>query len=233
MDFSFCRSTTFKSASIDSYSPYVYCRMATTLRGKDYLFKYNFRWRIKGYKADAMFSVISYAFYLSACEASFSTETVMQMCHGKRRCTLNASSSTFGNPCSPQSHLYLRVVYTCGNSLMTLLINGGWNSLSLNWWWSFQFHGRSWKIIIKESWKRTKCRIIKLHSTTRTWWARTRSNRKTTPNRFLQPRPFLLDTSQPKMTQAIMTMRITTERLTDLSATSKPSVADLSVICLH
>lgn len=69
-----------------------------------------------------MFSVISYAFYLSACEASFSTETVMQMCHGKRRCTLNASSSTFGNPCSPQSHLYLRVVYTCGNSLMTLLI---------------------------------------------------------------------------------------------------------------
>ncbi|XP_046462380.1 protein eva-1-like isoform X1 [Daphnia pulex] len=47
------------------------------------------------------------------CEASFSTETVMQMCHGKRRCTLNASSSTFGNPCSPQSHLYLRVVYTC------------------------------------------------------------------------------------------------------------------------
>jgi len=47
------------------------------------------------------------------CESSFSTETVMQVCHGKRRCSLTASSSTFGNPCSPQSHLYLRVVYTC------------------------------------------------------------------------------------------------------------------------
>ena len=58
----------------------------------------------------------------AACEASFSTETVMQMCHGKRRCTLNASSSTFGNPCSPQSHLYLRVVYTCGNESSTEII---------------------------------------------------------------------------------------------------------------
>jgi len=47
------------------------------------------------------------------CESSFSTETVMQVCHGKRRCSLVASSSTFGNPCSPHSHLYLRVVYTC------------------------------------------------------------------------------------------------------------------------
>ena len=54
--------------------------------------------------------------FKTACEASFSTETVMQMCHGKRRCTLSASASTFGNPCSPQSHLYLRVVYTCGNA---------------------------------------------------------------------------------------------------------------------
>ncbi|EFX61603.1 hypothetical protein DAPPUDRAFT_69143 [Daphnia pulex] len=57
------------------------------------------------------------------CEASFSTETVMQMCHGKRRCTLNASSSTFGNPCSPQSHLYLRVVYTCGNERFVCMIH--------------------------------------------------------------------------------------------------------------
>ena len=52
-----------------------------------------------------------------ACESSFSTETVMQVCHGKRRCSLTASSSTFGNPCSPHSHLYLRVVYTCGKNL--------------------------------------------------------------------------------------------------------------------
>ncbi|XP_015430090.1 PREDICTED: protein eva-1 homolog C-like, partial [Dufourea novaeangliae] len=47
------------------------------------------------------------------CMASYATETLMNLCHGKRRCTVVANSSTFGEPCSPESRAYLRVVYTC------------------------------------------------------------------------------------------------------------------------
>lgn len=39
----------------------------------------------------------------------------MQMCHGRRRCTISADSTTFGNPCRPDSRMYLKTVYTCGN----------------------------------------------------------------------------------------------------------------------
>lgn len=38
----------------------------------------------------------------------------MQLCHGRRRCTISADSSTFGNPCRPNSRMYLKTVYTCG-----------------------------------------------------------------------------------------------------------------------
>jgi len=62
-----------------------------------------------------------FTWFVTACESSFSTETVMQVCHGKRRCSLTASSSTFGNPCSPRSHLYLRIVYTCGTDFHWLV----------------------------------------------------------------------------------------------------------------
>ncbi|XP_018377603.1 PREDICTED: protein eva-1 homolog C isoform X2 [Trachymyrmex cornetzi] len=49
------------------------------------------------------------------CMMDFTTETVMQLCHGKRRCTVVANSTTFGrpDPCSPDSKTYLKVVYTC------------------------------------------------------------------------------------------------------------------------
>ncbi|XP_076751355.1 uncharacterized protein LOC143423722 isoform X1 [Xylocopa sonorina] len=47
------------------------------------------------------------------CMVSYATETVMNLCHGKRRCTVVANSSTFGEPCSPESRTYLKVVYTC------------------------------------------------------------------------------------------------------------------------
>lgn len=48
------------------------------------------------------------------CLASYATETVMQKCHGRRKCTLSADSTTFGKPCRPDSRMYLKVVYTCG-----------------------------------------------------------------------------------------------------------------------
>uniref|UniRef100_A0A453Z3J2 SUEL-type lectin domain-containing protein n=1 Tax=Anopheles quadriannulatus TaxID=34691 RepID=A0A453Z3J2_ANOQN len=47
------------------------------------------------------------------CLASYATETVMQKCHGRRKCTLSADSTTFGKPCRPDSRMYLKVVYTC------------------------------------------------------------------------------------------------------------------------
>ncbi|XP_055301870.1 uncharacterized protein LOC129568237 [Sitodiplosis mosellana] len=47
------------------------------------------------------------------CLVSFATETVMQLCHGRRRCTISADTQTFGNPCRPDSRMYLKTVYTC------------------------------------------------------------------------------------------------------------------------
>ncbi|XP_014098754.2 uncharacterized protein [Bactrocera oleae] len=47
------------------------------------------------------------------CQASYATETVMQICHGRRRCNLAADANTFGSPCQPNSKMYLKVVYTC------------------------------------------------------------------------------------------------------------------------
>ncbi|GLH02818.1 Uncharacterized protein GBIM_08783 [Gryllus bimaculatus] len=47
------------------------------------------------------------------CLVSYATEAVMRRCHGKRRCQLTAGAEMFGNPCRPQSRMYLKVVYTC------------------------------------------------------------------------------------------------------------------------
>ncbi|XP_029718996.1 protein eva-1 [Aedes albopictus] len=48
-----------------------------------------------------------------SCLASYATETVMQKCHGRRKCMLSADSTTFGKPCRADSRMYLKVVYTC------------------------------------------------------------------------------------------------------------------------
>lgn len=50
----------------------------------------------------------------AACLVSYATETVMQICHGRRRCALSADTGTFGNPCRSESRMYLKTVYTCG-----------------------------------------------------------------------------------------------------------------------
>ncbi|KAH8336604.1 hypothetical protein KR074_011989, partial [Drosophila pseudoananassae] len=52
-------------------------------------------------------------YFFLACLASYSTETVMQICHGRRRCNLAADANTFGTPCQKNSRMYLKVVYTC------------------------------------------------------------------------------------------------------------------------
>ncbi|XP_011350322.1 protein eva-1 isoform X2 [Ooceraea biroi] len=50
-----------------------------------------------------------------SCMMNFATETIMYLCHGKRRCSVIANSTTFDkpDPCKPDSKTYLKVVYTC------------------------------------------------------------------------------------------------------------------------
>ncbi|XP_070492684.1 protein eva-1 homolog C-like [Chironomus tepperi] len=47
------------------------------------------------------------------CPATYTTETVMKICHGQRKCLLTADSATFGKPCKPEVRMTLKVVYTC------------------------------------------------------------------------------------------------------------------------
>lgn len=53
-----------------------------------------------------------------ACLVSYATETVMQICHGRRRCELIADIGTFGKPCSDDISMYLKVVYTCSKFIL-------------------------------------------------------------------------------------------------------------------
>lgn len=69
----------------------------------------------------------------TACLVSFATETVMQLCHGRRRCTISADTTTFGNPCRPDSRMYLKTVYTCGEFLTFVFIYTIKNVDPKNW----------------------------------------------------------------------------------------------------
>lgn len=73
-----------------------------------------------------MFSNCQNFFFLADCLASYATETVMQYCHGRRRCNLTADQKTFGKPCMPESRMYLKVVYTCGKFLLMKLRASSW-----------------------------------------------------------------------------------------------------------
>ncbi len=48
------------------------------------------------------------------CEVDCAMRTVMHVCHGKRRCRLEATRENFGDPCRAGIPPYLSVVYTCG-----------------------------------------------------------------------------------------------------------------------
>lgn len=66
--------------------------------------------------------------FVAACLVSYATETVINLCHGKRSCEVSADTGTFGSPCRPDSRMYLKVVYTCGKSIVLFDIFS--NSLS-------------------------------------------------------------------------------------------------------
>lgn len=49
-----------------------------------------------------------------ACESSYATEAVMQMCHGQGSCVVLADGASLGTPeCKAHHNLYLKTVYTC------------------------------------------------------------------------------------------------------------------------
>jgi len=86
----------------------------------------------------------------TACIMNFATETIMQLCHGKRRCSVIANSTTFGkaDPCRPNSRTYLKVVYTCGecrifDSAVSCMIIEQIRSafLDIEWW---IIHSQRW-----------------------------------------------------------------------------------------
>lgn len=70
-----------------------------------------------------IFLFILFLFFssFSACLASYGTENVMHLCHGRRRCTISADRANFGNPCRPESRVYLKVVYTCSKFFFLIL----------------------------------------------------------------------------------------------------------------
>ncbi|XP_028160445.1 protein eva-1-like isoform X2 [Ostrinia furnacalis] len=47
------------------------------------------------------------------CIAPHTLDTVMQICHGKRRCLIEASDRVFGAPCNSSTRTYLKVIYAC------------------------------------------------------------------------------------------------------------------------
>lgn len=60
------------------------------------------------------------------CQASYATETVLKMCHGQKRCSIPATTGTFGDPCLVQNlNLYLRVEFTCGAYFQSILFGVG------------------------------------------------------------------------------------------------------------
>lgn len=98
-----------------------------------------------------------------ACLVSYATETVMQICHGRRRCSVTADAGTFGRPCKTDVRMYLKVVYTCSEyskpDCLCLLLNSP----------RLQFHARCSRIATKlrpsrmsrskpiSTWIRTSC----------------------------------------------------------------------------
>uniref|UniRef100_A0A8B9Q873 SUEL-type lectin domain-containing protein n=1 Tax=Apteryx owenii TaxID=8824 RepID=A0A8B9Q873_APTOW len=60
------------------------------------------------------------------CQSTTALQLMIKRCHGKRSCSIYASTYEFGDPCYPGIRKHLNVIYTCGepqNSL-TLTVTG-------------------------------------------------------------------------------------------------------------
>lgn len=51
---------------------------------------------------------------VTACRSKTALDELVQKCHGKKRCMIQAEEYVFGNPCPKGVNKYLTVIYTCG-----------------------------------------------------------------------------------------------------------------------
>ncbi|RMC17145.1 hypothetical protein DUI87_05722 [Hirundo rustica rustica] len=49
------------------------------------------------------------------CQSATALQLMIKRCHGKRSCSIYASTYEFGDPCYPGIQKHLNVIYTCGN----------------------------------------------------------------------------------------------------------------------
>ncbi|NXP56380.1 EVA1C protein, partial [Heliornis fulica] len=50
------------------------------------------------------------------CQSATALQLMIKRCHGKRSCSIYASTHEFGDPCYPGIRKHLNVIYTCGRS---------------------------------------------------------------------------------------------------------------------
>ncbi|NXC50139.1 EVA1C protein, partial [Penelope pileata] len=50
------------------------------------------------------------------CQSTTALQLMIKRCHGKRSCSIYASTYEFGDPCYPGIRKHLNVIYTCGRS---------------------------------------------------------------------------------------------------------------------
>ncbi|EOB06193.1 Uncharacterized protein C21orf63-like protein [Anas platyrhynchos] len=56
------------------------------------------------------------------CQSATALQLMIKRCHGKRSCSIYASTYEFGDPCYPGIRKHLNVIYTCGNGEKQLLL---------------------------------------------------------------------------------------------------------------
>ncbi|KAF4794092.1 hypothetical protein TURU_105115 [Turdus rufiventris] len=56
------------------------------------------------------------------CQSATALQLMIKRCHGKRSCSIYASTYEFGDPCYPGIQKHLNVIYTCGNVEKQLLL---------------------------------------------------------------------------------------------------------------
>lgn len=60
------------------------------------------------------YSQIGIVFSLLECQSATALQLMIKRCHGKRSCSIYASTYEFGDPCYPGIQKHLNVIYTCG-----------------------------------------------------------------------------------------------------------------------
>lgn len=63
-----------------------------------------------------------YCFSLLECQSATALQLMIKRCHGKRSCSIYASTYEFGDPCYPGIQKHLNVIYTCGKLQISLTL---------------------------------------------------------------------------------------------------------------